>query len=88
VEKAAAEATQLAEEVQEGVLGHVFGFRHIAEHAEAEGVDAALVQRIELGECVWIAVFSGFDSFGFAGDGRIALEEARIRFRLHSWLAL
>ena len=76
----AAEAADLAEEMEEGLLGHVFGFRDVAEHAQAERVDAALVQGVELGEGFGIAVLGGFDGFGFAGDGRIALEEPRIGF--------
>src|SRR5215469_41053 len=38
-----AEAADFAEEVEEGLLGHVFGFGDVAEHTEAEGVDAAFV---------------------------------------------
>ena len=72
----AAEAADLAEEMEEGFLGHVFGFGDVAEHAEAEGVDAAFVERVELGERLGVSVFGGFDGFGFAGDGRIAFEEA------------
>ncbi len=45
----AAEAAELAEEMEEGLLGHVLGFGDVAEHAQAEGVDAALVERVELG---------------------------------------
>ncbi len=76
----AAEAAELAEEVEEGLLGHVLGFGDVAEHAQAEGVDAAFVQRVELGEGLGVAVLGGFDGFGFAGDGRVALEEAGVRF--------
>ncbi len=72
----AAEAADLAEEMEEGLLGHVLGFGDVAEHAKAEGVDAAFVQGVELGKCLGVAVLGGFDGFGFAGDGRIALEEA------------
>ena len=82
VEKAllAAEAAELAEEVEEGLLGHVFGFGDVAEHAEAEGVDAAFVEGVELGEGFGVSVFSCFDRFGFAGDWRVSLEEAGVRF--------
>ena len=76
----AAEAAELAEEVEERLLGHVLGFGDVAEHAQAEGVDAALVQGVELGEGFGVAVFGGLDGFGFAGDGRIALEEAGVWF--------
>ena len=43
-----AEAADLAEEVEEGFLGHVFGFGDVTEHAEAEGVDTAFVKCVEL----------------------------------------
>ena len=81
----AAEAAELAEEVEEGFLGHVFGFGDVAEHAQAEGIDAALVERVELGKGIGVAVFGVLDGFGFAGDWSIPLEEAGVRFRLHSW---
>ena len=76
----AAEAADLAEEVQEGLLGHVFGFGDVAEHAQAEGVDAAFVEGVELGECLGVAVLGGLDGFGLPGDGRISLEEPRVGF--------
>ena len=53
----AAEAADLAEEMEEGVLGHVFGFGDVAEHAEAKGVDAAFVEGVELGKCLGVSVF-------------------------------
>ncbi len=81
----AAEAAELAEEVEEGLLGHVLGFRDVAEHAQAEGVDATLVKRVELGKGIGVAVLGVLDGFGFAGDWSIPLKEAGIRFRLHSW---
>jgi hypothetical protein len=70
------EAADLAEEMEEGLLGHVFGFGDVAEHAEAEGVDAAFVKGIELGERLGVSVFGCFYGFCFADDGRIALEYA------------
>ena len=39
-------------------LGEVFGFGYISDHAQAEGVDAPLVERIELGESIMIAGLS------------------------------
>ena len=77
-----AEGADLAEEVEEGLLGHVFGFGDVAEHAETEGVDAALVEGVELGKGLSVAVFCGFDGLCFACDGRIAFERAR------HWLCL
>jgi hypothetical protein len=65
----AAEAADLAEEVEEGLLGHVFGFGDVAEHAQAEGVDAAFVEGVELGEGSASPFLARFDGFGFAGDG-------------------
>jgi hypothetical protein len=69
-----AEAADLAEEVQERLLGHVFGLGDVAEHAQAEGVDAALVQRVQPGEGLGVTVLGGLDGFGLPGDGRVALE--------------
>ena len=71
--------------MKEGLLGHVFGFGDVAEHAQAESVDAAFVQRVELGKGIGVAVFGVLDGFGFAGDWSVPLEEAGVRFRLHSW---
>src|ERR1700731_3403545 len=64
----AAEAADLAEEVEEGLLGHVFSLRDITQHAEAEGVNTTLVEGIKLGKCVSISIFCGFDRFCFSGD--------------------
>jgi len=71
----AAETADLAEEVEEGVLGHVLGLGDVAEHAEAEGVDAAFVEGVELGKCLCVSVLGGLDRFGFADDRRISLEK-------------
>jgi hypothetical protein len=49
-----------------------------------EGIDAAFVKGVELGEGVGVAVFGALDGFGFAGDWSIPLKEAGVRFRLHS----
>jgi hypothetical protein len=78
----ASEAADLAEEMEEGLLGHVLGFRDVAEHSEAERVDATLVEGVELGEGLCISSLSGFDGFSFAEDGWVALEEARSGGRL------
>ena len=75
----AAEAADLAEEMEEGLLGHVFGFGDVAEHAEAEGVDAAFVEGVELGKRFGVSVLCALDCFCFSGDGRIALEDAGSR---------
>ena len=80
----AAEAAELAEEVEEGLLGHVLGLGYVAEHAQTEGVDATLVQRVELCESVRVAVLGALDGICFAGDWSVPLEEAGVRFRLHS----
>ena len=79
-----AEAADLAEEMEEGLLGHVFGFGDVAEHAEAEGVNAALVEGVELGEGFGVAGLGLLDGLGFASDRRVALEEAGVRFGLHT----
>jgi hypothetical protein len=71
----AAEAADLAEEMEEGLLGHVLGFGDVAEHAEAEGVDAPLVEGVELGERLRISGLGALDRFGFAGDGRVSFKE-------------
>ncbi len=46
------------------------------------------MQRIELGEGLRIAVLRLLNGLGFAGDGRVPLEEAGVGFRLHAWGAL
>ena len=83
-----AEAADLAEEMEEGLLGHVLGFGDVAEHAEAEGVDAAFVEGVELGERLGVSVLGGFDCFCFAGDGRVALEDAGSRRCFGSFVGL
>ena len=45
-------------ELEEGFLGEVFGLSHISHHSQAQGVDAALVEGVELGEGVMIASLS------------------------------
>ena len=80
----AAEAAELAEEVEEGLLGHVFGLGDVAEHAEAEGIDSALVEGVELGEGIGIAIFGVLDGLRFTGYWSVPLEKAGVRFRLHS----
>ena len=42
-----AEGVDLAEQLQEGILGQVFGFGGIAHHAQTERIYAAAVQFIE-----------------------------------------
>jgi hypothetical protein len=79
----AAEAAQLAVQVQEGFLRHVFGFRNIAEHAQAERIYAPLVQGIEFGESVGIARFGALDRFGLSGNGWVAFKQPRRGFCLH-----
>src|SRR4030088_3356660 len=71
-----AEAADLAEEMQEGLLGHVFGLGDVAEHAEAEGVDAAFVEGVKPGERFGVSVLGCFNCFCFAGDGRVSLVDA------------
>src|ERR1700733_1636257 len=70
----AAEAADLAEEMEEGLLGHVFSLRDIPQHAEAEGVNTTLVESIQLGKCVSISIFCGLNRFGFTGDRGISFE--------------
>ena len=90
VEKAdlAAKAADLAEEVKEGLLGHVFGFGDVAQHAKAKGIDAAFVQRVELGEGFGVSGLCALDRFGFAGDRGISFEQAGTGFRFQSFVGL
>ena len=62
----AAEGVNFAEKLQEGFLGEVFGFEGIADHAEAEAVDAAGVLAVERFEGGGVALLS-------ADDGRVEL---------------
>src|SRR5580658_1869260 len=71
-----AEAADLAEEVEEGLLGHVFCFGDVTEHAEAQSVDTSFVEGIKLRKCFSVSVLCCFDRFCFAGDGGIALKDA------------
>ena len=82
----AAEAADLTEQVEEGLLGHVFRLGDIAEHAQTEGVDAALVQGIKLRKRLGIAQFGRFDCFGLPCDGRISFEQAGVRLLLRLFL--
>ena len=54
--------------------GGDLGFGDIPEHAQAKGIHPPLVQRVQLGEGIGIAVFGALDSLGFAGDWRVPLE--------------
>ena len=76
----AAEAIDFAEEMKKGLLGHVLGLGYVAEHAQAEGVNAALMKRIKLGKCIRIAVLSALDGISFAGDRWVSFEQTRVRF--------
>ena len=69
----AAERVNFAEELEEGFLCEVLGFEGIAEHAEAEAVDAARVLAIER-----------FESGGVAALGA---ENCGVELRgWHRWL--
>ena len=75
----AAKAADLAEQVQEGFLGHVLGFGDIAQHAQAKGVHAALVKRVKLGKRFGITCLRALDRFSFAGNRWISFKEAGTR---------
>ena len=57
----AAERVNFAEELEEGFLREVFGFEGVAEHAEAETVDAAGVLAIEVFEGGGVTTLSAAD---------------------------
>ena len=46
----AAEGGDFAVELEEGFLGEIFGLGAVADHAQAEGIDAALMEGEELGK--------------------------------------
>ena len=58
----AAERVYFAEKLEEGFLGEVFGFEGIADHAEAEAVDAAGVLAVKRFEGGGVALLSADDS--------------------------
>jgi hypothetical protein len=62
----AAECVNFAKELKESLLGEVLGFEGIADHAEAEAVDAARVLAIERFEGGGVALLR-------ADDGRVEL---------------
>ena len=57
----AAERVNFAEELEEGFLREVFGFEGIADHAEAETVDAAGVLAVESFESGGVAALGAAD---------------------------
>ena len=59
----AAECMNLAEQLQEGLLGQIFGFNGVATHAQTESVDAAAVQLINGFEGVGVALLGQANGF-------------------------
>ncbi len=68
----AAESLNLAEELQESFLGHFFRFRGVAQHAQAERIDPALVQVVEALERLAVAALG-------------AADRLRLRHLLRAW---
>ncbi len=72
----AAEASDFAEELDEDFLGEVFRFRRVRGHAQAQGIDAAVVAFVKLlkrrhvspGACLRKSVIGGSRS-GLFGIG-------------------
>jgi hypothetical protein len=74
--------------MQKSLLGHVLGLGDVAQHPQAECIHATLVQGIQLGKRIGVAVLRRFDGLGLAGYGRVALKEAGIGFcGCYGWFA-
>jgi hypothetical protein len=58
----AAEGGYFTMQLQKRFLGEVFGFRSVADHAQAKGIDPSLVLRVELRECLVIAILGARES--------------------------
>ena len=75
----AAEGMNFSEELEEGFLGEVFGFEGVADHAEAEAVDAARVLAIESFESGSVALLGAADGgVELLCDGWLSLVRRRI----------
>jgi len=75
----------LAKELQESLLGQIFGFDGVASHAQAESVDAAAVKLIDGFEGGRVALLS--QANGFFERGSIRLQGlSRLRGRCRQWL--
>jgi len=82
----AAEGCDLAVKLQEGFLGEVFSLSDVVDHAEAEGIDAALVLGVELRECLMVTGLSAGEDILWQGRRRDrdgwTLDDLGIRGRL------
>ena len=72
--RVAAEGADLAIELQKGFLGQVFGFGYVTQHAQAQGVDATLMQRVEALKGGSVAALRSGDGLCLPGDGGIAAQ--------------
>ena len=62
-----------AEQLQEGFLGQVFGFRGIRGHAQAEGVHSPFMKTIQDLESLRVALLGPLDRFRFAESVALSL---------------
>src|SRR5215469_1125795 len=62
----AAESGDFAVQLKKGFLREVFGFGDVAHHAQAQGVDAPLMKRVELREGIVVACLSPGKGVGVA----------------------
>lgn len=65
----AAEGSDLAVKLEEGFLGQILRLCHVAHHAEAEGVDAAFVESINLGKGIVVAGLGASKHIRIPGEG-------------------
>ena len=79
----AAEGVDFAEELEEGFLSEVLGFKGIADHAEAEAVDAARVLAIESFEGGCVALLGAEDGGVELSDCRLERARGRIGKSFH-----
>jgi len=72
--RVAAEGADLAIELQKRLLGQVFRFGHVTQHAQAQRVDPPLVQTIQALEGGSVSGLGRSDGFCLARDRRIAAQ--------------
>ena len=59
----AAESVDFAEYHEEDILQEIFGFGDVSSHAQADGVDAGIVQLVEAFKCGGVSLLSPGDRF-------------------------
>ena len=77
--RVAAKGSDLAMELKEGLLGEIFGFGNVADHAQTQGINASLVEGVKMGKGVVVAGLGAGKHFCIGrergGGGRLGVQD-------------